>query len=675
MEHFPSDPTPISSSSLPNRPTTPRTGSGKLRKAQPVATSPPLELRLEFSTDFEKELGKQPLRERKASLIEEGKKREKSPATPRREKKAKDVSRSHTSSPTAALDEEDKGILGGLLRFRTKSKERKAAAKQALQQVATGGVPRTTTPPIRNHTPLPLPIAERFVRPKDEVAFRPQIRESASSHGGTSVGHEKSGSDAGSVDAHVHLRPRDRSSRYERPHPVWRSGPTTIGRVGTVNPGEGAKSLPAEVHVPPPNQTIFDREPVRSQRAETSLSTPKIDMDEVNKYYGITPQPSPIATTPPTIPATPTPQSQFALAQALAPAEAPKTVEPHTPHSTTPVPPSPSPYIVPSPAPDQAGFGVQKRERRGRMHIPLAADAAFIPPRRKTGPINPPPTPPPMTELPPIPTDIPPSSASLRLPISSPLASRSPSPGMRMASTVPGGFPPPPPYTERPGTLATDYMNARPTSPPTSRPRSASPVAPMRAVSPVQRGKTPAFPVRPITPTRPITSTNRAVSPTRQPQGRTSPVSPKNGPGQNLSYLLNRRPSVDRQERQEYARPRRSSLNENDLVVLRQQQARQQASQPIPRSKPLYNASTGTRKSLRRSQFQSGYDSDDADSKYSRDTYYGRETAYFDDQNMPPLPGMGGDVPPVPKRDLSNVEMERQAGRERLLRFLASREA
>jgi hypothetical protein len=87
---------------------------------------------------------------------------------------------------------------------------------------------------------------------------------------------------------------------------------------------------------------------------------------------------------------------------------------------------------------------------------------------------------------------------------------------------------------------------------------------------------------------------------------------------------------------------------------------------------PISPVPPARKRSVRKSNYnQSGYDSDDASSRYSRDTYYGRETAYFDDQNMPPLP-LPSDMPPLPVRDFGDMERERKAGRERLLRMLAT---
>lgn len=627
----------------------------------PLASSPPLELRLDFGTDIEITRRS---REHKRPLPEEQKPREKSPAIGG--KKSKDRSQqgyeSSTQRSSPMPGEEEKGLLGGLLRFRTRSKERKAAAKQALQQVAEPY--RSMTPPIRSNStpPPPLPIALRFARQQDELSFRPpKVPESESSHGGaTSVGHtdtsigHQSATTQGSSEA-PYPRPRDRSSRYERPHPVWRNGPTsTIGKNPTVPLDEAAVSVPQERHAYPPNQTIFDREPVKPSRVPISNnpSTPAIDMEAVNKYYGITPVTSntPVAT----IPATPSPQSRFALAQALASTELRVPENPATPRltPTTMAPASPSPYIVPSPDPTQEEFTVRKREKPGRMNKPPALDPVLVASRRKMALAHiPPPSPPPTMELPPIPTDFPPpSSSSLRPPFPSPLATaRSPSPNMRMGST--GLSAPPPPYSERSAT-ATPEVGVRSASP---MYRPVSPPNPPRAASPIQRGKTPAFPIRPVTPT------TRPMTPNREPQPQahvkqTSPVATRS----NQPFLLNRRPDYGVPE---FARPRRSSLNEQDLAPLRGNLLAAETHQPvaIPR-----------KRSLRRGNRQSGYDSDDAESRYSRDTYYGRDTAYFDDQNMPPLPGEP--MPELP-RDFGNLEQERKAGRERLLKFLSSRDS
>jgi hypothetical protein len=191
----------------------------------------------------------------------------------------------------------------------------------------------------------------------------------------------------------------------------------------------------------------------------------------------------------------------------------------------------------------------------------------------------------------------------------------------------------------------------------------APPASPLRSLSPVQRGKTPAFPARPVTPTR-------------QPQV-SSPSSPSRG-GNGVGYRREYDPSVP------VPRSQKSSLSTEEKGFLRPSRSQQQLARnnpdqyPIPPHGDMQLYSDGgpvppaRKRSVRKSNYnQSGYDSDDASSRYSRDTYYGRETTYFDDQNMPPLP-LPTDVPPLPQRDFGDMERERKAGRERLVRMLAN---
>lgn len=679
IERFPS-PSPELVSTTP----TPRTPPAKLRKTYtPTAGTPISEpLRLDYNTDGERDRPKRK---------ENGK------------KKDRDDEREKQRQVQTDVDEEKK-LLGGLLRFRARSKERKTAAKQAVQPVPLPPPPETM--PVKPHTPPPLPIAERFVRPKDEISFRTKPRESGSSHGGsTSVGHGSATSHAESSDAHEpYIRPRDRSSRYERPHPAWRTAPSSLGNVGLAS-ARGAiveAPLPKEIHAFPPGQSIFDREPVKPnvRRNNSTESedgkTPTVDMDMVNRYYGIT---SAEPQTSATVPSVPSPQSRFALAQALSPIETKPT--PHegalrpSPAPTTPqLPASPSPYIVPSPNPGQTDFGAQLRAKRGRMNIPPPMDPILVPPKRLMGAFNPPPTPPPTTELPPIPTELSvPQVASGRTGLQRPLGSPQPmvlppsaAGGLRpgqptsplgMRSSSPSLRPEPSrlsPYPERPGTA----------------PQEGGP--PARAASPMLRGRAPAFPTRPVTPTRapPAQQQYRPVSPvqTRPAQRPAYSPNPSSGPGN--GFLINRRPEYDVTA---LNRNRTTSLDENEgptrpAVRQRQPFIQQQPTYPSqadlfsPQQQQQQESSYGSRttppptrkRSVRKTAAnQSGYDSDDSRySRHSRDTYYGRDTVYYDDQNMPPLPG--SNVPPLPQRDFSNMEKERQAGRERLVRMLANRE-
>ncbi|KAG8868380.1 hypothetical protein FRC20_003505 [Serendipita sp. 405] len=624
IEQFhPASPEPLFTSS---KPTTPRTAPGKLRKVQtPGATTPVSEgLRSGFSTDTERDPGS-PLDMKSKGRKDEAKEREKFGKALENQRAKASPRIGRGERPVQTDDEEKKQLLSGLLRFRTRSKERKAAAKQAMNQSSTPPPPPEVMPiPSRTQSPPPpLPIAGKFVRKVEDINFRPNPRESGSSHGGTtSVGH---GSNTSSDANDYYPRPRDRSSRYERPHPAWRTGPSTLGNVGLASLRVGNSDLPPppEVVAYPPGQSVFD------------------------------------------------------------------------------LPVSPSPYIVPSPNPSQMEFlpPAQPREKRGRTNVPPALDPSLVNPRRfmmTAGDPIPPPTPPPTTELPPIPAEFssPSASSSRPSPMSPPQQQRtmlSP-PGLRAGPPSPLGMRSSSPNLSGPNTprLTPTYSQRPGTAPQEGAPSSS--LSP-RPVSPMQRGKMSPFPSRPITPTRPITPVRRPQSPPKHevqplqlPQ-RTPVTSPERS--QTGGYLVNRRPefgAADNSQVQE------RSYGGREDVFTRPSEDSGYSTIPAPaRSRtvdtgnnkraPFLAASGGNqyegvarKRSQRRSNYQSGYDSDDTDSRYSRDTYYGRETAYFDDQNMPPLPGTGPNIPPLPTKNFTNMEVERQEGRARLIRMLASRE-
>ncbi|KIM31330.1 hypothetical protein M408DRAFT_21388 [Serendipita vermifera MAFF 305830] len=671
------------------KPTTPRSGLAKLRKTPTASTTntPALELLLDFG-DSERDQSPRKDGNKKKSSKQEKEQREKFAKGILAQQREKHRHTPPPQSPAGGEAEEEKKLLGGLLRFRTRSKERKTAAKEALQKLSPDGVqnpaPSQTAPPPppqRQETLPPLPIATRFARPKEEVSFRPQPSES--SHGGYSS------------DIHdAYPRPRDRSSRFERPHPVWRSGTSSLGHMTNISTKEEReKTLPAERHALPPTQSIFDREPARRpSRIDTSNSNGAptvVDMDVVNKYYGITPERT-HTPTPPAAVAPAVPKSHLALAQALEPVETrPLQQLKNTGLAVTPsAPASPSPFIVPSPDPVQTEFSVQTRTKRGRMNIPPALEPGFVMPKRMTGAFNPPPTPPPTMELPPIPTNVPEQSSplpprlspysqappsSMKPPPASPLRMNMSHPNLRIEPSTPS--PLSLSHQERPPrSPSQDYGMPRPTSP-------------MRSLSPVQRGKTPAFPARPVTPTRPITPTRQGLA------GSPLPASPRPAAKAGSGDSGYRRPQYDPSAPIPMYRPRKSSASNEDLYQLRPSRSQTNlrpstadayvGSPSQADNQPLANSNNSAdgfgsggapvrKRSVRRNNYnQSGYDSDDTSSRYSRDTYYGRETAYFDDQNMPPLPNQG-DMPPLPNRDFQDMELERRAGREKLIRMLAN---
>ncbi|KAG9056962.1 hypothetical protein FS842_009085 [Serendipita sp. 407] len=559
IEQFhPASPEPLFTSS---KPTTPRTAPGKLRKVQtPGATTPASEgLRSGFSTDTERDPGS-PLDMKSKGRKDEAKEREKFGKALENQRAKASPRIGRGERPVQTDDEEKKQLLSGLLRFRTRSKERKAAAKQAMNQSSTPPPPPEVMPmPSRTQSPPPpLPIAGKFVRKVEDINFRPNPRESGSSHGGTtSVGH---GSNTSSDANDYYPRPRDRSSRYERPHPAWRTGPSTLGNVGLASLRVGNSDLPPppEVVAYPPGQSVFDREPTKPQlQVDTSTkipgsteAPPAIDVDALNRYYGFA-----SAEATPAVPSTPSPSSRAALAQALTPLQYDPRPNPRsTPVPTTPVPVSPSPYIVPSPNPSQMEFlpPAQPREKRGRTNVPPALDPSLVNPRRfmmTAGDPIPPPTPPPTTELPPIPAEFssPSASSSRPSPMSPPQQQRtmlSP-PGLRAGPPSPLGMRSSSPNLSGPNTprLTPTYSQRPGTAPQEGAPSSS--LSP-RPVSPMQRGKMSPFPSRPITPTRPITPVRRPQSPPKHevqplqlPQ-RTPVTSPERS--QTGGYLVNRRP-------------------------------------------------------------------------------------------------------------------------------------
>jgi hypothetical protein len=640
--------------SLTPKPTTPRTPPVKLKKLQhtPTENTPGTEFHLDFMTDVERKSKKKGLRQDFKSE-KEWEKFAKGVAITQHDKKIKELSipsreLTRSTPPMSAPEDEEKKLLGGLLRFRTKSRERKAAAKQVVHQVALE--PSRSSPVPRNHTPPPLPIAERFARATEKLSFRPQVRESGSSHGGgTSVGHGSTTS----TDTHDYPRPRDRSSRFERPHPVWRSGPSTMGHYrSSPSRDTDEKTLPAERHAFPPNQTIFDREPVRLARVNEQEKTGGVDMEAVNKYYGITPT---MESSPAVSPERPS-QSPLTKTSALSKLESQRSLEkmPSVQLERATSNRSPSPKTVTPPNPERSQSPVQPREPRGRMRIPPALDPTKLPPKRLNGAFYPPPTPPPTTELPPIPQQltVPAESPALLYPGApnamrsippSPMGMRSPSPNLNV--------PPSPAARLSPGDTGRTGLMPQEIN---------RPVSPMRSASPMQRGKMPAFPSRPITPTRqPHTPSPQPGQGPQEVHHRPNYSHPEKNTSRGSSF-----------EREPYLRPIRSeqqmppTQQNRFFSPLFAQNAAESQERPSTDGQP-----PARKRSLRRTPNQSGYDSDDAESRYSRDTFYGRDTAYFDDSNMPPLPGS---VPPVPNRDFGDMENERKAGRERLVRMLAS---
>ena len=547
------------------------------------------------------------------------------------------------------------------MRFRLKSRERKAAENSHIPVPA----PEDTVPslPTIPKEPAILPIADKFTRDVDVASLSEPPRESQSTNG---------------LDSDSYRPPRARGSRYERPHPAWRTSYTVGHSNRVLDKEELDGELPPEIYTLPPGQTSEDRSRRPSQPSVDDAfqeTQPSVDPEIIRQYYGLplpapAPVPVPAQTGAPERNPSPTfanltPAAQKSLQQALTlsttnlppKAFSPRSSPTKAAHSDL----SPlSPYIVPSPGLPQHAFSIPasfkqpiaSMAKRGGIQFvaPPPVNVGLPLPRRANDPNNPPPTPPPTTGLPPTPPE-----ADSRL-LSPNQPARLPSPRSPGRSNSP---------YERAGVM----LSSRATSP-SLRPSSPN----MRVPSPISR---PSSPLRP-----PGTATGTGGS----LRGRTSPFPTK--PVGTGNYLLNRRvdasvPSTPpRAAKRAFTDTRvfegRLSEDYEDLVV------RMHAGLEDPQQANLAPFSRRETRN-RRSTYTGGYESDGADteSRHSLDTYYGRNTLYardgedqfsFPDEKereeaMRHMPMSAGGVQ---KAVLGDIEHEREQGRERLLRLLVA---
>lgn len=537
------------------------------------------------------------------------------------------------------------------MRFRLKSRERKAT-ENGHTPAPEDTVPSLPTVPKE---PAILPIADKFTRDIDVASLFEPPRDSQSTNG---------------PDTDSYRHPRARGSRYDRPHPAWRTSFTVGHGIRGLDREEPDSVLPQEVYALPPGQTPEDRSRRPSQPTvdeDPQEMEPSVDPEIIRQYYGLplaTPAPAPVETealernTSPTF-ANLTPVAQKSLQQALTLTTtnlAPRGPSPRS-SPTKATQSELSPYIVPSPGstqqvlniPASSKHPVASLGKRGGIQFvaPPPVNVGLPLPRRANDPNNPPPTPPPTTGLPPTPPE-----ADHRL-LSPSQPARVPSPRSPGRANSP---------YERPGMM----LSPRPMSP-SLRPSSPN----MRVPSPISR---PSSPLRP-----PGTAGGSQ-------RGRSSPF-PTRPVGMG-SYLLNRRvdssvPSTQsRSAKGAFADTRvfdgRLSEDYEDLVV------RVHAGLEDPQQA---NLATVPRRDTRKSKsaHAGGYESDGADteSRISRDTYYGRNTLYardgeeqftfFDEKEreeaMRQMPMSAGGLR---RAGLDDIEHEREQGRERLLRMLVA---
>ena len=570
-----------------------------------------------------------------------------------KEKKAKDAQERGRTSSSAEDEEKKKGFM----RFRLKSRERKTAENSPVP-VLEDTVPSLPTIP---QAPAILPIAGKFARDGDVISVSELPRDSQSSNG---------------VDADFHPRLKARVSRYERPHPAWRTSYTAGHALRGLDKEEPESVLPAEVYALPPGQTPEDRsrrpsvQPIVDETPQEEQ--PSVDAEIIRQYYGLPPPtPAPVETETPERGPSPTfadltPAAQKSLQQVLKLTTTDLSPKGSPPRSspTKATQSEPSLYIIPSPDPTQHAFKlpapskqpIASLAKRGiHFAAPPPVNIGLPLPRRANDPNNPPPTPPPTTGLPPTPPE---ADAGLLSPNQ---PARVPSPWSPGRANSPYG---------RPGPMLGSLAMS-----PTLRPSSPN----VRVPSPGSR---------PSSPLRPPGSAGGAGGSQR---GRASPfpTKPVVKPSNTGNYLLNRRVDVSVP-----ASPLRTAKSDTRVFEGRHSEeyeelvVRVHAGLEDPQHATLAPPS---RRDIRRSRdghrsaHAGGSESDGADteSRHSLDTYYGysrdgdgdgqfsfhgekeREEAM---RHMPmPMPmsagGLRGAV-------LDDIEHEREQGRERLVRLL-----
>lgn len=629
-------------------------GPGKLRKG-----SLPDQLPSEPAEAEKDRLKQEKKAKKEREKVEKGREKQEKLAAKEKEKekKAKDAQERGRTSSSAEDDDKKKGFM----RFRLKSRERKTA-ENGPTPVLEDTVPSLPTIP---QAPAMLPIADKFARDGEVISLSELPRDSQSSNG---------------VDADLPLRPRGRVSRYERPHPAWRTSFTAGHPIRGLDKEEPETVLPREIHALPPGQTPEDRsrrpsaQPIVDE-APQELQ-PSVDPDIIRQYYGLpppSPNPAPVETEVPARTPSPTfanltPAAHKSLQQGLKLATADLSPKGSPPRSspTKATQSESSPYIIPSPEPTQHAFNfpppskqpIASMAKRGGIHFaaPPPLNVGLPLPRRANDPNNPPPTPPPTTGLPPTPPE---ADAGLLSP--------------NQPTRVPS------PRSPGPYGRAGPMLGSRAASP-ALRPSSPN----VRVPSP---GSRPSSPLRP-----PGTATGAGGS----LRGRASPfpTKPVVKPSGTGNYLLNRRVDVSvpgsplRTAKVTFTDTRmfegRHSEEYEDLVV--RVHAGLEDPQHATLAPPSRRDVRRSRDGHRRSAHAGGYESDGADteSRLSLDTYYGQNTLHSGDggdgdaqfsflgekereEAMRQFPMSAGGIRGAA---LDNIEHEREQGRERLVRLL-----
>ena len=629
--------------SLYPRPRTP----GKIRKV-PL----PDQLLAEQSEIDKDRLKQEKKAKKERARVEKGREKQEKLAAKEKEKekKAKDVQDRGRASSSAEDEDKKKGFM----RFRLKSRERKAAEN------GPAPAPEDTVPslPMIRKEPAMLPIADKFSRDVEDVSSSEPPRDSQSSNG---------------FDVDSYPRARVRGLRYERPHPAWRTsftpGPSSRG----LDKEEPETVLPPEVHAYPPGHIPEDRSRRPSQAnvdedEESQEVEPSVDPEIIRQYYGLPPPtPVPVETDGPERSSSPTfaeltPAAQKSLQQALKLTTtdlSPKGSS-SRPSPTKAAPSHLSPYIVPSPDLSQHAFNaltsskqpITPATKRGGIQFvaPPPINVELLPPRRANDPNNPPPTPPPTTGLPPTPPE-----AGVRL-LSPNGPARAPSPRSPGRANSPYG---------RAGVVLS--------------PRATSPT--LRPLNPLMRASSPVL--RPSSPLRPPGSAGGS----RRGKASPFPTRPMVKPIGMGNYLLNRRvdasgPVVPRATEVTFTDTRgfdgRHSEEHEDLVV--RVHAGLEDPQHATLAPPSRREARRNRDGYRRS---TGYESDGADteSRHSLDTFYSRNThnsregdAQFsflgEKEREEALRQMPVSAGAMRRAALGEIEFEREQGRERLVRLL-----
>ena len=340
-------------------------GSGRLRKAPH-----PDQLLLEPSEPEKGRVKQEKKAKKEREKVEKEREKQEKLATKEKEKvkKAKDAQdRGRTSS--SAEDEDKKK---GFMRFRLKSRERKAAENGHTP------VPEDTVPSIPTipKEPAILPIAGKFARDVDVASLSEPPRESQSTN---------------DPDGDSYRHPRARGSRYDRPHPAWRTSFTIGHPTRALDKEDPEGVLPPEVYALPPGQSLEDRSRRPSQPTvdeafqEMQLS---VDPEIIRQYYGLPPPTSaPVETEALEKNPSPTfanliPAAQKSLQQALTlsttnlppKGSSPRSSPTKATHSDL------SPYIVPSPGSTHQVFNIPASSKHPVASVGKRGGIQFVAP-------------------------------------------------------------------------------------------------------------------------------------------------------------------------------------------------------------------------------------------------------------------------------------------------------